>query len=119
MIEIELKNINKNYGLKDILAGISFEIKTGERVALIGENGSGKSTVLKIISGEENINSGIINIKRDACIGYLRQIYVNEQTDLNVEDYLKQSFEEYTKIEKRLKELENLMIKIRPHPSQR
>ena len=58
MIEIELNNVKKNYGLKNILDGINFEVKTGERIALIGENGSGKSTVLKIISGEENQDFG-------------------------------------------------------------
>ena len=41
MIEIELNNVKKNYGLKNILDGINFEVKTGERIALIGENGSG------------------------------------------------------------------------------
>jgi len=69
----------------------------------------GKSTILKIISGEENVNSGIINIKKNSCIGYLKQLYKNEQEDINVEDYLKQSFEEFTKIEIKLKELEELM----------
>ena len=58
MIEIELNNIKKNYGLKNVLDGVSFEIKTGEKIALIGDNGSGKSTILKIISGEEKADSG-------------------------------------------------------------
>ena len=58
MIEIELNNIKKNYGLKNVLDGVSFEIKTGEQIALIGDNGSGKSTILKIISGEEKADSG-------------------------------------------------------------
>ena len=53
MIEIELNNVKKNFGLKNVLDGVSFEIKTGERISLIGENGSGKSTILKIISGIE------------------------------------------------------------------
>ena len=63
MIEIELNNIKKNYGLKNILDGFNLEIKTGEKVALIGQNGCGKSTLLKIISGIENVNSGDIHIR--------------------------------------------------------
>ncbi len=47
MIELELNNIKKNYGLKNVLDGVNFEVKTGERISLIGENGSGKSTILK------------------------------------------------------------------------
>ena len=42
MIEIELNNVKKNYGLKNVLDGVSFEVKTDERIALIGENGSRK-----------------------------------------------------------------------------
>ena len=64
MIEIELNNIKKNYGLKNVLDGVSFEIKTGEKIALIGDNGSGKSTILKIISGEEKADSGKVNIRK-------------------------------------------------------
>ena len=57
MIEIELNNVKKNYGLKNVLDGINFEVKTGERISLVGENGSGKSTVFKIISGIEEKDS--------------------------------------------------------------
>ena len=53
MIEIELNNVKKNYGLKNVLDGVNFEVKTGELISLIGENGSGKSTIFKIISGIE------------------------------------------------------------------
>ena len=47
MIEIELNNVKKNYGLKNVLDGVSFEVKTGERVSLIGENGSRKIDYFK------------------------------------------------------------------------
>ena len=57
MIEIEFNNVKKNYGLKNVLNGVSFEVKTGEKIALIGDNGSGKSTILKMISGEEKQDS--------------------------------------------------------------
>ena len=110
MIEIELNNIKKNYGLKNVLDGVSFEIKTGERIALIGDNGSGKSTILKIISGDEKADSGKVNIRKEAEIGYLKQVYPNENDSIVVEEYLKRSFKKYFDMEKRLKELEVLML---------
>ena len=110
MIEIELNNIKKNYGLKNVLDGVSFEIKTGEKIALIGDNGSGKSTILKIISGEEKADSGKVNIRKEAEIGSLKQVYPNENDSIVVEEYLKRSFKKYFDMEKRLKELEVLML---------
>lgn len=109
MIEIELNNINKNYGLKNILNGVSFEVKTGEKIALIGGNGSGKSTILKIIGQEEKVDSGKINIRKESNIGYLKQVYSNEKIDIRVEEYLKKSFKKYADIEEKMKKIEALM----------
>ena len=109
MIEIEINNIKKNYGLKNVLDGVSFEVKTGERISLIGENGSGKSTIFKIINGDEKEDSGNVNIKKESTIGFLKQIYNKEKENIIVEDYLKRSFKQYVDIEKKLKQYENLM----------
>ena len=109
MIEIELNNIKKSYGLKNILDGFNLVVKSGERVALIGQNGSGKSTVLKIISGQETIDSGKINIRKGSTIGMLNQIYENEDTDILVKDFLYESFTEILQIERELRNLEEKM----------
>lgn len=109
MIEIEINNIKKNYGLKNVLDGVSFEVKTGERISLIGENGSGKSTIFKIINGDEKEDSGNVNIKKESTIGFLKQIYNKEKENISVGDYLKRSFKQYVDIEKKLKQLESLM----------
>ena len=109
MIGIELNKIKKNYGLKNILDGFSLELKTGERVALIGRNGSGKSTILKIIAKQESVDSGTINIRSGAKIGILNQIYENEKEDISVEKFLYKSFEEILKVEKKLNKLETQM----------
>ena len=109
MIEIEINNIKKNYGLKNVLDGVSFEVKTGERISLIGENGSGKSTIFKIINGDEKEDSGNVNIKKESTIGLLKQIYNKEKENIIVEDYLKHSFKQYVDIEKKLKQFESLM----------
>ena len=84
MIEIELNQITKNYGYRNILNGFCMEIKTGERVALIGQNGSGKSTILKIIAKQEHADSGMVHIRHDAKIGYLKQNYENEKKTILV-----------------------------------
>ncbi len=118
MIEIELNNVKKNYGLKNVLDGVSFEVKTGERISLIGENGSGKSTIFKIISGDEKEDSGNVNIRKGATIGFLKQIYDKENENLIVEDYLKRSFKQYVEVEKRLKYFENLMSEAKEDISQ-
>lgn len=106
MIEIELNKIKKNYGLKNILDGFNLELKTGERVALIGQNGSGKSTILKIIAKQERADSGTVNIRNGARIGILNQIYENEKEDISVEEFLYKSFKEIFKVERKLRQLE-------------
>lgn len=109
MIEIELNNIIKNYGLKNVLNGMNLTLKTGERAAIIGCNGAGKSTVLKIIMKQENISAGTINIRKNATIGMLKQIYEYEETNPNVYSFLQRSFEHFFELETKLKKLENEM----------
>ena len=109
MIEIELNNIIKNYGLKNVLNGMNLTLKTGERVALIGCNGAGKSTVFKIIMKQENISAGTINIRKNATIGMLKQIYEYEEEIPNVYNFLQRSFEQFFELETKLKKLEDEM----------
>ena len=109
MIEIELNNIIKNYGLKNVLNGMNLTLKTGERAAIIGCNGAGKSTVLKIIMKQENISAGTINIRKNATIGMLKQIYEYEKTNPNVYTFLQRSFEHFFELETKLKKLEDEM----------
>lgn len=109
MIEIELNNIIKNYGLKNVLNGMNLTVKTGERAVLIGCNGAGKSTVLKIIMKQETISAGTINIRKNATIGMLKQIYEYEETNPNVYTFLQRSFEHFFELETKLKKLEDEM----------
>ena len=109
MIEIELNNIIKNYGLKNVLNGMNLTLKTGERAVLIGCNGAGKSTVFKIIMKQENISAGTINIRKNATIGMLKQIYEYEKENPNVYNFLQRSFEQFFELERKLKKLEDEM----------
>ncbi len=67
------QNINKSFGINEILKDISFHIEEKEKVAIVGINGSGKTTLLKIIMGEELPDSGQIVVAKDTTIGYLSQ----------------------------------------------
>ena len=73
MTLITLQNINKDFGIKEILRDGSFSIEEDDKVGLIGVNGSGKSTLLKAIAGIESFDSGTVTVKSGAKIVYLPQ----------------------------------------------
>lgn len=86
MIEININKVNKNYGFNKVLDNLSFTVKSNEKIALIGSNGCGKSTILKMIAGLEEIDSGEIIIRKDSTIGYLPQIPPKEQDNILAND---------------------------------
>ena len=106
MLEIGMHDVVKNYGFAPILSGASLEIMTGERVALVGRNGSGKSTILKILAGDEPVNAGRVIRSRGASVGYLTQIPALQATDVCTRDVLMAPFEGIGDIESRLRALE-------------
>ncbi len=111
MIEISLNNIKKSFGFKNILDGINIEIKTGDRLAIIGENGCGKTTILNIISSIEKPDNGTIAIRKGAKIGYLNQQPETTYNNKIVKDILYESFKEILEYERKLKSYEEKMIK--------
>ncbi len=102
MLEIVLNKVSKNYGTKKVLNNVNFEIKTNEKVALIGQNGCGKSTILKMISKEENQNSGDIFIRKDAKVGLLKQIPDSELNNYYVKEILYNSFKNINIIKEKM-----------------
>lgn len=108
MIDISLKVISKYYGANKVLEDISFEIHTGDRLGLIGKNGTGKTTILKIIAGIENSDGGILSIRKNATIGYLAQI-PDYPKDYKVLDVLSLAFEKQNKLRDKMHELEKKM----------
>lgn len=109
MIEIGMNQIVKNFGFENVLDGISLEIMTGERVGLVGRNGTGKSTILKIISGEESIGSGTIGIRRGATIGFLEQIPKLRQSETSTKEVLMESFAHLHVLEEKMRDMEAKM----------
>lgn len=109
MLEIGLNDVHKSYGYDPVLRGVHLEVMSGERVAIVGRNGSGKSSILKIISGEEGIDKGSVSLRRGATIGYLEQIPQLLETDTLVSQVLMEPFAEVLAVEERLRALENQM----------
>jgi len=111
MIEISLNNVKKDYGLKPVLNGLNLEVLTRDRIAIVGKNGAGKTTIFKIIAGLENIDAGSVSIRKGANIGLLEQIPLISKEDYKVIDVLQEAYENIFDIDKRMKILEDQMSK--------
>jgi len=74
MKDITLSAIKKSFGGYEVLQKVSFDLIRGEKVGLIGRNGSGKTTIFRLITGAEEPDSGAISIARNTTIGYIEQI---------------------------------------------
>lgn len=109
MMEICLNNVTKNFGFKNVLDKLNFEVKTQEKIALVGENGCGKSTILKLITKQELPTSGDIFIKKDSKIGYLTQGPIKDLFSLTVKEILYKSFDDINKIKSKMKKYEEKM----------
>ena len=114
MIELSLSKVEKNFGFKKVLNGFSLELKTGERVALIGPNGSGKTTIFKIITGEENLNAGSISIRKGATVGMLSQIPPTFPKETTVKEILLIGKAKVLEIEQKMRGLEKRMATCTP-----
>ncbi len=105
MIEIALNDISKSFVTNMVLKSVTFDVKTGEKVALIGRNGCGKTTVFKIISGKESYDGGTFSKRKDVRISFLDQIPDFEK-DFSVDDVLKTAFSGLLEKKSRIEELE-------------
>ena len=108
MIDINISKVSKSFGFDIVLNNIDITVKKGEKVALIGTNGCGKSTILKIIAGKESIDSGTLSIRNNISIGYLSQI--PEENNILVKDYLNSAFKEILELKEKLTKYEEKLL---------
>ena len=101
---LNIHNLSISFGGEYLFEEITFRLGAGDRVGLIGKNGAGKSTMLKILSGEMEPDTGQIAMDKDLKIGFLKQDidFVEGRTVLE-ESY--QAFEEIKQLEKKLEEI--------------
>ncbi len=111
MIEIGMNQIVKNYGFKKVLDGVSLEIRTGDRAAIIGRNGTGKSTLLKLIAGTESSDSGEVSLRRGITLGMLEQIPRLREPGKTVKQVLLEPFSDLLALERELRDMESEMTR--------
>lgn len=107
---LELKEVSKSFCGKVILSNISFSVDYGEKAGIIGSNGVGKSTLLKIIARQLHQDSGEINTNTLESIGYLKQEFEIPEESLSVTSFIKW-YIGIDKLEKRLNELQEELEK--------
>ena len=101
MIHLQIEGLTKSFGDRVLFSDISFGLSEGERVGLIAKNGTGKTTLLNIIAGDESYDAGTIIFRNDLRVGYLRQLPVFDpettvlQACLSADSEVAQTVREY------------------------
>ena len=109
MVDISVKNLNKFFVIgENLLQDLSFEIEEGERVAILGRNGCGKTTLFKIITGEMDYDGGEVYVNPNKKLGMISQI-PHFPLGYTVEDVLRSAFREILAAKKKMEALEQAM----------
>ncbi len=102
---LSIQNMTFNFPNKDIFSDITLSVYEKDRVAFIGANGCGKTTLIKLILGKQTSNKGSINLLKGISIGYLSQDVIQSETNTLYQETLL-VFEDLISLEKTLQEME-------------
>lgn len=105
---VQIRNASKSFGSQDLFSGLNVLVKRHEKVALIGANGVGKTTLFRVLSGSESLDSGDVFWRSGIRTGFLDQIHIGEE-EVSVKDFFDEIFEDVFILKKRLNELEEQM----------
>ena len=105
---ISVENLKVEFGIKPLFHDVSFVINDRDRIALVGKNGAGKSTMLKILCGLQKPTDGVVAIPNDTTIGYLSQV-MKLQDDTTVKEETRKAFAHNTEMKARLDKMQQEM----------
>ena len=109
MVDISVKNVKKFFVIgENLLEDLSFDIQEGERVAILGRNGCGKTTLFKILTGEMDYDGGEVYVNPNKKLGLISQI-PRFPAGYTVEDVLRSAFTELTSAKRKMEALEQAM----------
>ena len=109
MIDIQVKNLTKFFVIgENLLEDLSFEIQAGERVAILGRNGCGKTTLFKILTGEMDYDDGTVYVNPDKKLGLISQIPKFPES-YTVEDVLRSAYGPLLRIREKMEKLTEQM----------
>ncbi len=100
-----LNNITFEFGSRALYRDAFWHIKPNEKIGLIGANGTGKSTLLRVITGEYSINSGDITRRRDMSLGFLNQDLLSYQSDFSILHVAMEAFERENELHDKIEDL--------------
>lgn len=114
---ISVEGLKVEFGVKPLFTDASFVINPRDRIALVGKNGAGKSTMLKILCGQQRPTAGSVSVPTDTVVGYLPQV-MNLQDSTTVRQEAQKAFANISELEARVKRLEREMAERTDYESQ-
>ena len=105
---ISVEGLKVEFGVKPLFSDASFVINPRDRIALVGKNGAGKSTMLKVLCGQQQPTAGTVSMPNDTSVGYLPQV-MKLQDDTTVRDEAQKAFANVTAMAERVARLEREM----------
>src|SRR5215475_12744794 len=109
----QLSDVHKSYGSRDVLRGASLQVNPGEHIGLVGRNGAGKTTIFRLVSGEESPDRGDVVRVRGVRLGLLAQ-HVHFESGSTVHESALAAFGHLQQIEHEMHELEHRMAEAPP-----
>lgn len=105
---ISVEGLKVEFGVKPLFHDVSFVVNERDRIALVGKNGAGKSTMLKILCGIQTPTDGVVAIPNDTTVGYLPQV-MKLSDDTTVKEEMRKAFSGNTAMEDKLKKMQQEM----------
>ncbi len=102
---ISVEGLKVEFGVKPLFEDVSFVVNDRDRIALVGKNGAGKSTMLKILCGQEKPTAGTVSVPNETAIGYLPQV-MKLVDDTTVREETRKAFANVTQLKEKVDELE-------------